>query len=576
VLAFAASCASLAWGSSFDLDPFDSAELALAAVTHGLAHPPGQPLHTMLGWLLTRLPWRPLALLAWLSIAPAAAMVPVLSAHATRDEDRGSRSIALIAAGLVFAALPDVRSVTCRIEVYGLAGLFAALAIGLAARRTSNTDLASGFALGLAACVNPVIAAQGVGALAAAWRSAARERVLAIARIAGGAMLGLVPYVYVLSVAPRVRETLVWGAPTNARGWFRLLTAADFHRNVSASPATLFANAAHFALDITQRGAFMVVALGAASAAVLSRDERRWPRLVAIVASLAVGIFMVAANVPYLANNPDYGGYLLVPIALALAALVDAASRASDARIASAAAGIVATVALALGAAQRAPRGITRAFATEVLTAAPERAIVVLASDHLLFPALYLQSVEGLRRDVTILNPGWASARWAWLWAQARDPGLRVDFTPSRGDVRLEHVLASREAGRAVMAESPEALRVAAPGPVCLRGLLWSSAEGCVGTRRWIERARTVLTDASRRAGDRGWDARIVYFTGRMLGDAARSLGCASLASSLYRAARGEGEDALVTLRCSGESLPVPPPPNLLEITRADVPESRR
>jgi hypothetical protein len=579
-IAFTLTCASLAWGAGFDLDPFDSAELALAAVTRGLAHPPGQPLHTLVGWLLTRLPFRPLAVLAWLSIAPAAAMVTLAADPFSQTERRGGEAgsggtVAVVAAGLVFAALPDVRSVACRIEVYALAALFGVLAVVLASNRTPKHDLVAGISLGLAACANPVLAAQGIGALAAAWRSTRRENALAIARIAGGAVLGLAPYVYVVAVASRVRDTLVWGAPADGNGWMRLLTAADFRRNVSASPGTLVANAAHFAIDAARRGALVVVVAGIVAASLDRRGER-WRRVTAIVASLALGEFMVAANVPYLANNPDYGGYLLVPIALSLHALVDAVSRVSRKRIAWASAAVIAATALALGIAQRGPRGITRMLATEVLTAAPDHAIVVLGSDHLLFPALYMQRVEGLRDDVTILNPGWASARWAWLWAQAHDPALRVDYAPSRGDLRLNRALAARAPGRAVMAESPAALAVAAPGPVCLRGLLWSSGEGCIGARRWIQRARNVLTEASLRAKDHGWDARLVYFTGRSLGDGARSLGCAGLASILYRAARGDDEGPFVSLHCSGEPLLVPPPASLLDVTRADLPGDSR
>ena len=72
VLVLIAATCSLAAGSGFDLDAFDSAELALAAVTRGLGNPPGQPLHAALGWLLTRLPAPPLATLALLSIVPIA------------------------------------------------------------------------------------------------------------------------------------------------------------------------------------------------------------------------------------------------------------------------------------------------------------------------------------------------------------------------------------------------------------------------------------------------------------------------------------------------------------------------
>ncbi len=54
----ATSCLALYYVASMarDLSLYDSGELALAAVQLGLAHPPGQPLHTLLGFVLSRLP----------------------------------------------------------------------------------------------------------------------------------------------------------------------------------------------------------------------------------------------------------------------------------------------------------------------------------------------------------------------------------------------------------------------------------------------------------------------------------------------------------------------------------------
>ena len=52
----------------------DSGDLVTAAVVKGISHPPGYPLYTLLGWLLTRLPLGlPAAFtIGWLSPVPAA------------------------------------------------------------------------------------------------------------------------------------------------------------------------------------------------------------------------------------------------------------------------------------------------------------------------------------------------------------------------------------------------------------------------------------------------------------------------------------------------------------------------
>ena len=69
-----------------DILPEDSGEFQLVAATAGLAHPPGRPLYTMLGWLFARLPLGPS--LAWrvnlFSAVTAAATVAVVFRTARR------------------------------------------------------------------------------------------------------------------------------------------------------------------------------------------------------------------------------------------------------------------------------------------------------------------------------------------------------------------------------------------------------------------------------------------------------------------------------------------------------------
>lgn len=604
LLAFTACAVSLAAGAGFDLDAFDSAELALAAVTRGLAHPPGQPLHTLAGWLGTRAPVRPLAVLAWLSIVPAA-MMPALALRAVGPPRVPARVWATgsVALGLLFAALPAVRDVACRIEVYPLAAALAVGAVLLARRRRARSDVSAGVLLGLAACVNPVMAAQGGGALVVACRGDWRGRLAVSLRMALGAVAGLAPYAYVFLARTRETGTLVWGAPHDAHGWVRLLSAADFRRNISVSPGEFVTHALRFAWDLTARGTMPLVLAGAVASLVWAPSRRRaFADLAALAVALGAGMLMIAANTPYLSNNPDYGGYVLVPVALALAAIAQAVAVESGDRTqsrpaepameapqrgrtrssvrlsahGSLAANFVAMGATTLALARGRPSGAIRALATEALVAAPRGAIVVLASDHLLFPALYLQGVEGLRRDVTVLNPGWASARWAWAWARERDPSLAVDLTPGLGGAaRLDGVLRSRERGRAVLAEAPSVLRSVAPGAVCVRGVLWSSAEGCVGTRRWLERTRALLArEAGRARNDSGWDARVVYFTARALGDDAARLGCGRVAGALYRAGLGRVDGPAITTQCDGVVHGPPAAVSLLDVRQISLDEA--
>lgn len=575
-LVFALSLAALASGAGFDLDPFDSAELALVATTRGLGHPPGQPLYTALGWLITRGPLRPLAALAWLSIAPAALLFTLAAAREIRAGPwTARRTLAAFALALLPCALPAVREVACRVEVYALAALLAAGAIISAARRNPRTDFVAGLFLGLSSATNPVVAAQGIGALWVALHGRSGARALIVARLGAGALAGLSAYAYAFAVAGRGAHTLVWAPPHDAASLLAMLTARDFGRNVSLSPLTLGSNLAHLAWDLLRTGALPYLALGAWGLARTEKvREQRSVLLVPFVLALGLGSLMIASNVPYRSNNPDYGGYLLLPLALACEGAVRLSFKVPRGPACAGAVSLaLAATALALPRALVAarPSGTTRALATELMAHAPRGAIVVLASDHLLFPALYLQHAEGFRRDLTVLNPGWASSQWAWRDAMARDRTLVVDLTPGLGGARrLAGALRARPMGRAVMSESIAYVQLAGGGALCPLGLAWSSQEGCSAGRgrAAIERGLRVLQRAARASG---WDARVAWFTARELADGALALGCPGLAARYLSAALEREPPSWARERLCGRRVARAAPADLLEIDREDI-----
>jgi hypothetical protein len=569
---FALAFTLLSLGAGFDLDPFDSAELALVAITRGLGHPPGQPLHTLIGWIVTRGPWPPLVPLALLSIAPMSVALAVF----VGDEVGGDRvrawgaAVVAVAAG---CALGAVRDVCSRVEVYALAAALSSVAIYVAARRSTRSDFVSGVLLGLSACANPVVAMQGSGALFLAARGG---RWTAIARIVAGGLLGLAPYVYVMSVAGREGDAIVWGAPHDLHGWIALLTARDFQRNVSVSVGAWFVHVGRAIGHFTLMGVVPFVAVGALG--LFSRDRegrRRSDEAIALAIALAVGLALIAANAPFLARNPDYGGYLLVPVALATLGIARwirvRAGRDEPVVIAA----CLAVAVAAFGSLRARPSGAVRALATSTLAAAPPHALLVLESDHLLFPVLYLQQVESVRRDVTVLNPGWSRSRWAWRFVQAHDPALRVDLTPGLGgDARLVTTISSRAAGRAVLAESLAVLRASAPGPVCPRGVTFSSVEGCGSSRASIAETLTMLRAIRQRSRPGGWERPVLNATAESFASGALALGCPSLADAVLASALGRTV-ATEAHWCSGVLHAPLPRHGLLQIDDDDLETDR-
>jgi hypothetical protein len=111
-----------------DILPEDSGEFQLVAATAGLAHPPGRPLYTMLGWLFARLPLGPS--LAWrvnlFSAVTAAATVAVVFQTARRL----SGSVwGGLAAALTLGAATTFWATATKASIRPLTAFFASLCV---------------------------------------------------------------------------------------------------------------------------------------------------------------------------------------------------------------------------------------------------------------------------------------------------------------------------------------------------------------------------------------------------------------------------------------------------------------
>lgn len=570
---------SLAYGSSFDLDGYDSAELALVAVTGGLGHPPGQPLHTVLGWVLTRL-GAPLVALTLLSIVPAAMVFALggFRAHqsgATSGKTPVNLQRILTACIAVLAvSFAPVRDVSVRVEVYALAALFVLMAMHTAQASLKAQSLLTGALLGCAAATNPVLAVQGTGALwlLAQKQGSSKDKVRALlgASFSALAVFALC-YGYAFAATARETQTLVWSAPTDFRSLMTVLMARDFAQNISLSFTSVVSNVLSYGLSLTLSGCGLWLAVGMVGLLRKDADQKRDPWWPAALIALVVGVLMVAANGQYRENNPDYGGYLLVACGLCTKGVLrlflsyDLSKRISTGIL-------LAVLTLTVGATWHHGRsaGVVRALATRVLEQAPPRAMAVVGADHLLFPLLYLQRVEHRRTDVTVLNPGWASSRWAWKWAMAMDPSLVVQLQPGIGrEARLTGVLQQR-ANRAVIAELPSALTpLREPGnSICPRGIFWSTQEGCDASTRstratveWLQSLRT-LSDQRR---DR-WGQRFVRHTAVQFGDGLRVVGCSGVAVRVYAAGLGQMLSSAGGLSCGFAGNVHDPEPDVLTV----------
>lgn len=496
-------CAYYLLSGARDVSTYDSPELALAALQLGLGHPPGQPLHTLLGALACRLP----GVSPWLGVLlpsalPAALAVVPLTSLAERAAPPGPRSSAtpfLVALACTHAALWESAT---RPEVYTLASFFGLWALAALtalcaepdAPRTSRRWAPPALALGLAAASNPMLAV--FAALASGplllWRFLRAPRPPVLPLLLGG-LAPLALYLYVPWSAQRT-GVLVWGRPSTGAALRRFLSAADYGSNYGISARQVARNAlewAQHALSL-QRGP---VLLGALAWALTARSVRGAWALAPV--TLAASVWLAASNALWHPAISDVDGYTWMGVALSLVGLVGAwsalAPRVPE-RLRPLYPALGALLLAAVVAAPPAPWARTRsrdhverALAEGVLAEAPPRAVLVTAQDHWVMPLLYLQRAEGLRPDVVVLAEGLASSSWFWeqLAERHRDLAPFALRGPGGRERRIARFLqAQRAAGRPVLYETALLARRYA-GRFCARG--WFAAEGalCEGGAPW-------------------------------------------------------------------------------------------
>jgi len=129
----------------------------------------------------------------------------------------------------------------------------------------------------------------------------------------------------------------------------------------------------------------------------------------------------------YYPEVPDYTGYLLPTLWLSAVGVGGLLRSVAPTRAAVLGA-VLAVVGLTTG--ERpvwkrplAGLDLPQVLAGAWLDAAPPRAILLVESDHLVFPLMYLQGAEKRRPDVVVINVGFANSSWYWRWlyAQHRD-----------------------------------------------------------------------------------------------------------------------------------------------------------
>ena len=435
--------------------PRDSADLASAALTLGVAHPPGYPLYSSLGRLwLALIPFGGAAYrLNLLSAAAGSAAAALLCRLLMRRLAPGAAALGALC--FAFAAGPWKFAELS--EMYSLHALFICALLLLAegedgtqARRAAATGLLFGAGL-----VNHQALILLAPALLWLWRGRLAERASTLAAFTA-AGLGLELFVLVrLGDAP-----LAW----------RVLTRADY------GPFELFkgfsaplSGAGAARLDWASLAGLAVVCPFAALWPVGLWRARKEPRAVGLALALAafgpfffmMTRFDLSSWVARTVLEPAYIAPALVACLLSAEALAGLPERAATS---AAAAALVLTVALNAGAAYHRDDFLAYDYVRDLRARLPEHSAAIVKGDTALFGLKYLNCLDPavtrtLRGTLDEDNPGWVAA------SLAREPDRPI-FAVGMPEAELEALAAP--AGAALSVEGPVVRivpRGAAPPP---------------------------------------------------------------------------------------------------------------
>lgn len=436
----------------------DSGEFIAGAFHLGVVHPPGYPLWCLLAHAFTWIPFGSVAERVHLASAAFAAGAAWLTFLVARRWT-GCAGAALVAA-LALAVSRIFWSQAVIAEVYTLAALFTILLVDLAARFQASRDprwlLALALAAGLSLANHPLTGLE-LPVLALWLLAIDRRAVLAPRVLAAGAalfILGLGVYLY-LPLRARSDPPVNVGSPTTFARTLEHVSRAAYRADAEARTGgdlgDLARHCAEAWLGTARAFGPPLTLLSLAGAALLFRERRD---LFAVTLGIAVlnvvGVNLIsgsAANawglfvhrVFYLPTHVMAALWLAVG-ARGLLGWGERAGRAGRAAASAVLAGLViASAALNLPHASRRGDFRARDFALDLVDSAPYSSGFLPLSDEVVYPLVYLGLVEGVRRDVRVLDPSFG---WKQEGVAAVLSDLPLGETLRRAEPRLEGYVA--------------------------------------------------------------------------------------------------------------------------------------
>ena len=414
-----------------DLVAGDGADLQTAAGSLGIAHPPGYPTFTLLGWLFSRLsPAQP----AW-GVNLMTALFGALAAGAVAlvGAELAGMAAAGLVAGAALAFMPLFWQHTVAAEVFSLNALLAALLLGVGLRLSARpaprllVALAGLFGLAMSHHHTAVLLVPGLALLAWPALRGLSARTAGLATAAFGA--GLSPYLYPLLRA-QANPGLNWDDPRTLGGLLHLVRRADYG-TFSLLPGAargLFREASPadqlpvFLQTVLAGPGGLVLLLALAGLVFLAGRNRRALAALAISWLLAGPLFLMYARYPL--DDPFWVGvvqrfYLLPQVFAALLAGCGAALVLGRLPARAVLPAGVALAALVAGPGlarfpevDHSQNRVAREYVENLLEGVPEGAMLLTLGDAPGMLLEYVRYVEGRRPDLVVLDQDKLSYAW--------------------------------------------------------------------------------------------------------------------------------------------------------------------
>jgi hypothetical protein len=411
----------------------DTPELTAVALTGGVAHAPGYPLFTVIGWVFGQLPVGPLPFrIALFSVVCHTLTVGVIYAGTFRFT-RSIPAAAVAAAVLAFAPLFWYWSLVG--EVFPLNDLFAATMLLLVALWHEHPErralfVAGGLVGGLGMADQQTILLLGPAVLYVMWlRRKVLLRDLTLVRNAAIAFAaGLLPYLVLIPLAGR-DPFFSWGDIRGPGDLVSHVLRTDYGTtSLIADPkfagGSLIARVGQLFIEMDPLFLAMVIV-----GAIFAWRVRRWYATYLLIAFGVAGPAFIAYSnakiddptvqavlgrfflMPYVAVAPLVGFAVLA--AGELAGRLRLSRRVLETALAAVTlSAAIAIVVLNYRDIDQSTNHVARTFGEDLLATMRPNAIFFGGGDPIVFSVAYLQAVEHARPDITLVESPLLGAKW--------------------------------------------------------------------------------------------------------------------------------------------------------------------